>query len=299
MRLVSLITTLPSRSDNRACRWSLLAVVFALTLPGGAADAASNQASVKSPAVSVWQARNRGVAISVDALNRRYTEFDSQGLTPDGILDTEQGELHGAAVRARWQGTLFGREQRPVQLQGEYRLHTGSTDYQGYMQSGTTLIPYSTTTQNEVNDFRLRVGVPFSRSVSVQWVPFMEYRYLNWMRSLSQYRETFQHHAGVAGLLVQWQPSRTWLLEADAAYGAMLDVQVDVPEFGFSGSLGKKPLWALGVSASYLLTNQWLAVIRIQEEKIRYAQSAASNGFVEPESITEQASVQLGIAYRY
>lgn len=274
-------------------------MAFALMLLGGAADAASNLASVNSTDVAAWQVSNRGLLVGADVLSRRYTEFDSQGLTPDGILDTEKGELHGAAIRARWQGKLFDWAQRPVQLQCEYRRHAGSTDYQGYMQSGTTLIPYNATTQNVLNDFRLRIGMPFARSASVQWMPFVEYRYQHWVRALIQYREIFQHHAGVAGLLVQWQTSRAWLLEADAAYGAMFDVQVDVPAFGFSGSLGKKPLWTFGAMASYPLTSQWRAAVSIQKEQSRYAQSAVSNGFIEPQSRTGQTNVRLGIEYRY
>lgn len=273
-----------------ACRLLPLAVGLVVGL---------HSAPVFAETGSAWQAGNRGLSVSLDSLNRRYMEFDSQKLTPDGILDAEQGMLRGGAIRARWQGRLFGRERWPVQLQGEYRLYTGSTDYQGYLQSGGVLTPYSALTGNELNDFRLRAGLPITQSACIQWVPFVEYRYQHWLRDLAQYRETFQHHAGVVGLLVQWQASQRWLLEVEAGYGAILHAQIDVPQLGFSGTLGEEPLWTWGASASYAITNQWHAVARMQKEQFRYAQSAASNGFVEPESFTKQTSMQLGIEYRY
>jgi hypothetical protein len=94
-----------------------------------------------------------------DSQSRQYTEFDNTGLTSDGILDSEKGTLTGGAIRARWQGALFWQSSREAYLQAEYRQHSGNTSYQGYLQTGLTLTPYSATTHNELHDFRARIQV--------------------------------------------------------------------------------------------------------------------------------------------
>jgi hypothetical protein len=40
-------------------------------------------------------------------------------------------------VVVRWQGAPLGEARHEIYLQGEYRQHTGSTSYQGYLQSGS------------------------------------------------------------------------------------------------------------------------------------------------------------------
>jgi len=260
---------------------------------------AFGQADTTAAPLPAWQAHNRGVLIGLDLLNRKYTEFDDFGVTSDGILDTENGTLKGGAIRGRWQGVPFGEAFPETYLQGEYRQYTGSTSYQGYLQSGSTLTPYSTTTQNELHDFRVRVGLPIAQTERLQWVPFVEYRYQNWVRDLVQYRETFQHHAAVAGLLAQWRASPAWALEGEASVGSMTHAQIDVPQLGFSGTLGNRALWTLGASASYQMMNHWRAVASVRHDQYWYGQSSASNGFIEPASSTKQINTLLGIEYQF
>ncbi|MHB1592252.1 MAG: hypothetical protein ACYCTW_12085, partial [Sulfuricella sp.] len=126
-------------------------------------DAAFGQTNIpEAPPtpLSTWQSHNRSVLVGLDSLNRQYTESDSLGITPDGILDSEKGTLTGGALRGRWQGVPFGDSLREVYLQAEYRQHSGSTGYQGYLQTGLAFTPYSTTTRNELHDFRVRAGLP-------------------------------------------------------------------------------------------------------------------------------------------
>jgi hypothetical protein len=103
----------------------------------GAAFGQANTPEVQSPPIPAWQAHNRSILVGLDLLERHYTEFDSLGLTSDGILDSEKGTLKGGVIRGRWQGALFGEARHEIYLQGEYRQHTGSTSYQGYLQSGS------------------------------------------------------------------------------------------------------------------------------------------------------------------
>lgn len=275
-----------------------VAGIYALAFHG-AALGQTNTPEIPHAPLPAWQAHNRSILAGLDSLNRQYTEFDSSGLTPDGILDTENGTLKGGSIRGRWQGAPFGSSHREIYLQAEYRHHTGNTNYQGYLQAGLTLTPYSATTHNKLHDFRARIGLPIARTESTQWVPFIEYRYQNWVRDLVQYRETFQHHAGAIGVLGQWRASPVWTLEGEASIGSIFHAEIDVPKLGFSGTLGNRALWTLGASASYQINNHWRAVASIRHEQSRYGQSAPLNGFMEPASRTKQTNTLLGIEYQF
>ena len=271
--------------------------VYAFALHGTAFGQA-NIPEVRPAPLTTWQAHNRSILVGLDLLDRHYTEFDSLGLTTDGILNTEKGTLNGGAIRGRWQGAPFGQARQEIYLQSEYRQHTGSTSYQGYLQSGAILTPYSATTQNELHDFRARIGIPFTQTESVQWVPFAVYRYQNWVRDLVQYRETYQHHAGVIGVLGQWRASPGLTIEGEAGAGSMLHAEIDVPQLGFSATLPNRALWSLGASASYQINNHWRAVASVRHEQSRYGQSAVSNGFFYPASRTKQTNTLFGIEYQ-
>lgn len=149
--------------------------ICALALHGAALG--QTPPEIPHASLSVWQAHNRSILAGLDSLNRQCTEFDISGLTPDGILDSEKGTTTGGAIRGRWQGAPFGSSHREIYLQAEYRQHTGNTNYQGYLQAGLTLTPYSATTHNKLHDFRARIGLPIAWTESTQWVPFIEYRY--------------------------------------------------------------------------------------------------------------------------
>ncbi|MHB8166762.1 MAG: hypothetical protein ACYDDT_08330 [Sulfuricella sp.] len=226
-------------------------------------------------------------------MRQDYTENDPAGLTTDGTLDTERGTLNSVELGARWQA-----ESLPLFLQATARRSNGDTHYSGYLQTGSRLTPYSATTHNDLQDFRVRAGLPLARSKNFQWVPFIEYRYQNWVRDLVQYKETFRHHAGVIGVLGQWRASPLWTLEGEASAGKLLHAQTDIPNLGFSGARGNQALWSLGASASYRIKAHWRVVASIRYEQSQYSQSAPSNRFIEPASRTKQTNTLFGIEYQ-
>lgn len=233
------------------------------------------------------------ITINLGRLYQNYTENDPSGLTTNGTLDTERGTLNSVELGGRWQAESF-----PLLLQVTARRSNGDTRYSGYLQTGSQLTPYSATTHNDLQDFRVRAGLPLARSENFQWVPFIEYRYQNWVRDLIQYRETFQHHAAVVGMLGQWRASSLWTLEGEASAGKLLHAQTDIPKLRFSGSRGNQALWSLGASASYRIKGHWRAVASIRYEQSQYSQSALSNGFIEPASRTKQTNTLFGIEYQ-
>ena len=92
-----------------------------------------------------WTAYNRAVGLSAAAIRQDYRETDTQGLTADGTLNTERGTVGGWGLQGRWQGHLGG---LPLWAQADAQWAQDQTDYDGYLQSGSTLSPFKAKTGN-------------------------------------------------------------------------------------------------------------------------------------------------------
>jgi hypothetical protein len=252
------------------------------------------------PGDTAWAAHNRTFTVNLGALQQNYTENDPSGLTPDGTLDTERGTLTSAELGARWQA-----ESLPLLLQATARRSNGGTHYNGYLQSGNQLTPYSTTTGNIMLDFAVRAGLPIAQGASWQWVPFIEFQHHRWQRGLAQYTENFSHTAGLAGLQMQWRQRAApeaatgpWSFELEGAVGQMLAANMDAASLGFDQPLGKRGLWQLGATAGYDLTPQWRISAAATARRFSYGQSALQGGVVEPSSHTLQTTFGIGLGWR-
>jgi hypothetical protein len=192
---------------------------------------------------ATWAAYNRTITVNLGVLKQDYTENDSHSLTTDGKLDTELGTLNRAGLGARWQAQSF-----PLLLQATARRSTGGTHYNGYLQSGNLLTPYSASTDNTLLDYTVRAGLLIAQGENWQWVPFVEFQQHRWQRGLAQYTENFSHTAGLAGLQVQWRQradskaAGPWSFELEGATGRILSANMDAASLNFDQSLGKRGL---------------------------------------------------------
>jgi len=248
-----------------------------------------------------WAAHNRILTVNFGYLNQDYTEHDPYGLTADGTLDTERGNINSAGFGARWQAETI-----PLQLQATARRSNGGTHYNGYLQSGNSLTPYSATTGNIMLDIAARAGFPIAQSENWQWIPFIELQHHRWQRELTQYTENFKHTAGLAGLQVQWRQRADadaaigmWSFELEGAAGKMLDADMRADSLGFNQPLGKRSLWQLGATASYDIAPQWRISADAHTQRLGYGQSAIQNGMSEPSSTTRQTTIGIGLGWRY
>lgn len=253
------------------------------------------------PGETSWAAHNRTFTVNLGALQQDYTESDPYGLTANGTLDTERGTLNSAELGARWQA-----ESLPLSLQATVRRSNGGTNYSGYLQSGSLLIPYKATSGNIMLDFAVRAGWPVAQGASWQWVPFIEFQHHRWQRDLAQYTENFSHTAGLAGLQVQWRQradSETatgpWSFELEGAAGQILSANMEAASLGFNQPLGKRDLWQLGATLGYDLTPQWRISAAASTRRFGYGQSTLQGGVVEPSSHTLQTTFGIGLGWRY
>ena len=107
---------------------------------------------------STWPAHNRYVALNVGQ-QQNYRELDTQGLTTNGIHNTETGRQRHVGAAISWQttsGWLLG---------FDAQRQTGATAYNGYLQAGNgSLSPYAARTGNGATRYSAHIGYALNAS---------------------------------------------------------------------------------------------------------------------------------------
>ena len=148
------------------------------------------------------------ISIATGILQQDYREFSASA--PNGIFNQETGNLNTWQIQANYLPTLsISKLNLPLYLQGQYRHSNGNTQYDGYLQQGQMLIPFESTTKNNLQDIQASIGLLLTPQ-PVQVVPFVAYVDHTWKRGLSQYQETFSHKSLALGVSTTWQINAKW-----------------------------------------------------------------------------------------
>ena len=212
-----------------------------------------------------WAAHNRYLEIGAGLRQQAYREIDRNGLTSDGTLDAESGTQNAISAAMRWQVTGGWFAELAAQR------YSGTTAYQGYLQSGSSLTPYSATTGNVATHYSAQLGYAINANnwaaMPAQWqvIPVAHFSQHNWQRNLVQYSETYAHAAQALGAIAQWQAQPGTVVEVQALAGRTLPAQVSAPAFGFEA---KQP------GGSY---NQWH--INLAQDLARLTSHQAMSGW--------------------
>ena len=282
-----------------------LAGVVALVcgLPAQAADADANVCN--TPAFN-WQKHNRFIGIEAVNIAQNYREQDTQGLTPDGVLNSETGTWRGTALQARWQGQLGA---VPLWLQAQAVQASGQTAYNGYLQSGNTLTPYRALTGNTLQQTSVRVGLPIAVPVTIpadepalQLVPYVEWANRVWQRNLVQYSETYTHTTHSLGLLAQWRMFANhpqWVLEAGYQQGYQQSATLSAPSLGFAADLGAGVQTQSSLALHYRPMPAWSLYLQATQIDCTNGASPVVNGLQAPPSTKSQNTVGAGMVWNY
>lgn len=257
--------------------------------------------------LSSWSAQNRFVEISAGQLWQNYVEKDTRRLTPNGVLDSETGRQSLQSLVLRWQAANHWL----VNLQAERR--GGPTNYNGYLQTRGTLIPYQARTANLAFHYSVELGMAMNHNnvngipAGWQFAPVLRLERTRWDRHLTQYSESYSHATQAVGLMVQWRPLPGTLLELHAIKGSSRTADVNVPKLGFEasqpgGSIRQKQL-AISqdlqtVSGAGALAG-WRVVARYSDTEFGHGESLAVNGLQAPPNVHRTSSWRLGIQRQF
>jgi hypothetical protein len=245
-----------------------------------------------------WVRHNRSLALGISVTDMRYREIDTQGLTTDGNLNTERGLIAGGNIQGRWQ--VGNDAEVPLWMQGNIGWSQGRTAYQGYLQSGNQLTPYSARTGNSLAILNSSVGWIFPMLENqVQLIPHLKIEQRHWRRQLVQYGETYTRIAVSGGLLMQWAIFSEWVMEIDHQQGRQQFSHLTVPNLGFSASLDGGTQQQTGLGIHYQSRDLWSLKMRVEETRYSNAQSVVSNGLQAPSSITRHTRLDVAMQWHY
>lgn len=241
---------------------------------------------------------NRSLELGISVTDMRYREIDTQGLTSDGILNTERGLIAGGNLQGRWQA---GNDAEvPLWAQGNIDWSQGRTAYQGYLQSGDQLIPYRARTGNNLITAGASVGfiIPLIEW-QAQLVPYVNAGQRRWQRNLVQYGEDYIHTIYSLGLLMQWTIQPDWVLEISHQQGRQKYARLTVPRLGFSASLGRRAQQQTGLALCYQASDRWSLKMRVEKTRYSNTQSVVFNGLQAPSSITRHTMLDIAMQWHY
>lgn len=260
-----------------------------------------------------WQHNNRNLSLHASRTAQRYSEQDTQLLTADGVLDSEAGHPTGWGAQARWQGELDALGALPLWLQAGAERSSGQTDYNGYLQNGTTLTPYRAKTGNTWQSESLRVGLPLTADNWPQWqfIPYADWTHQRWQRHLVQYSETYTQRRQSLGLLVQWQPDwpdltgrpeegrKPWLVELGHQRSVSQQGRVNAPMLDFAAIQPLGPTQQTELRVRYAISPRWHLKLQAQSQRTNTTASAVVNGLQSPPSQTRQTQLGMGLDWTY
>lgn len=270
---------------------------------GSAPDEPADDNEAIAPAANLW----RSMSLSYGTARHHYREPDPLGRVDP--LDSETGSIPTTQATLRWRGKLAqALPEIAVQAQASYAQ--GQTDYNGYLQSGMTLTPYSARTGNTLRTYNLRVGLPLNAFTRQHWgqhiAPYAEQSWRHWQRNLTQYGETFTWQTTSLGVMALWpladfglsQLSR-FTLEADVSTGRTRNPHMAAPALGFAADLGSASTSSAALALHYAATPTWLLGLRYEAQRMSFGASHTVAGLQYPGSSNNEKILAASLGYHF
>lgn len=271
--------------------------------PSGGADEPADDNEAAAPAVRLW----RSLTLSFGMTRHHYREPDPLGRVDP--LDSETGSIPTTQATLRWRGKL-AQALPEIAVQAQVSYAQGQTDYNGYLQQGTTLTPYSARTGNTLQAYNLRVGLPLNAFTRQPWAqhiaPYAEQSWHHWQRNLTQYGETLTWQTTSLGVMALWPLADLGLpqfprytLEADLATGRNNNLHMAAPAMGFAADLGSAGTRNAALALHYEASPTWLLGLRYEAQRMSFGASPTAAGLQYPGSSNNEQSLTVSLGHYF
>ena len=255
-----------------------------------------------------WASHNKYVEVFAGQRHQDYREFDTQGITADGILDTETGDQAHIGIALRWQSAEGWLWHFQAQRQ------SGTTDYNGYLQNGNgTLSTLLARTGNVQAQASVSVGYALNTAnwhvmpENWQLTPLLQLGRYQWQRNLVQYSESYGFNTAAVGALLQWRARPGIVLELQVLTGQTYSASVEVPALGFDAGQpgGNLNEWQIAISQDLgTITGApalagWRGTARYTASKYDHGASPTVNGVQAPPNQHQPSAWSVGIQKQY
>ncbi|HUN50713.1 MAG TPA: hypothetical protein VMU42_06335 [Candidatus Sulfotelmatobacter sp.] len=239
------------------------------------------------------------------AVETGVTRFQYRETVGGSVLDSEKSYLPTVTLSGR----ILTDAQAPGLLQNLYlELHEqgafGTANYVGSLQDGT---PFDGSTSERILNFSARFGHGFEIGGNAMLVAFGDIGYRDWSRNLQGpggYGEEYGNTEAMAGLLGQISPLPRLVLSLEGAGGLTFRSSMTAgAPFNATFDLGSEPTWRTGGRIGYAITKSLEITGSADYTRLKFGASRLVDTAVgpafEPDSSTQETTVQLGLAYHF
>lgn len=251
------------------------------------------------------RAADRSVEFDVGAISLKYGET-----SPSMTDDTEKGAMPAVRLGFTYLGNdktswkVFRNFYVDLSAQGAF----GQTEYNGYLQEYdnngnlVALLPWNSTTNDEIFDASLKLGRAFPLSSQVMFIPFGDFGVHYWHRQSTGtggYSEDYTIGNTMFGLKLQYSPFAKWVFSAWGEGGTTISptLKANLDGSSYTFDLGSEPIYEFDARASYAFATRWALSGTFSFKGFGYGMSSMNDGAYEPDSYTHQATGLIGISY--
>lgn len=256
-----------------------------------------------TPELHLW----RSLTLSQGITRHDYREPDPFGRVSP--LSSETGSVPTTELTLRWRGQL-AQALPELAMQARASYAQGQTDYNGYLQQGSTLTPYSARTGNTQQAISLRVGLPLNAFTEQPWAqhiaPYAEQGWHHWQRNLTQYGETFTWQTTALGVMALWPLAdlglpqfSSFTLEADVAAGRSHNPRMVAPTLGFATNLDETGKQRAVLALHYAVTSTWLLGLRYEAQRSNFGVSASTASLQYPGGGNRTQSLAASVEHQF
>jgi hypothetical protein len=265
-------------------------------------------ASRQLAAVASWVDQNTYIEMFGGGHHQNYREIDTQGITANGILDTETGNQTHVGIALRWQSAEGWLWHFQTQRQ------SGATNYTGYLQNSngtlSTLLARSgnVATQDIVNfGYAMNTANWCPMAENWQFTPLVQLSRYQWQRNLIQYSESYAFYTAAVGALLQWRARPGTVLELQAVAGQTHAANVKVPAFSFTANQpgGSLSEWQIAITQDLstitgaAVLEGWRGAIRYTASKYDHGASPTVNGMQAPPNQHQPSVWSFGLRKQF
>ena len=238
--------------------------------------------------VTAFAATDKVNSVEVSLNHYNYSYEERQG---SYVPDSEKAWMNGAHLSYKSQDSNT-KEYWEVR----YDKTNQNTHYDGhYLVSG---LPVQSTTENRISDFQVVYAVPINDKKN-QYV-YAGIGNRNWKRSLSaNQNETYEWSYIPVGYRNEFKINKKVDGAVDVSAKFMFDGTMKAEEDNMKFTLGNKPGFRAEVPITYKMDTEWALKLTPWYEFSAIGRSNVVGGYYEPDSVTHQYGVNVGVQYSF
>lgn len=238
--------------------------------------------------VTAFAATDKVNSVEVSVNHYHYNYEERQG---SYVPDSEKAWMNGVHLSYKSQEATT-----KEYWEARYDVTNQNTHYDGhYLASG---LPVQSTTENRISDIQVVYGIPINNEKNQYIYAGIGNR--NWKRGLSKNQnETYNWSYIPVGYRNEFKINEKVAAAVDVSAKFMFNGTMKAEENNMEFTLGNKPGFRAEVPITYNMDEQWALKLTPWYEYSAIGKSNVVGGYYEPDSVTHQCGMNIGVQYSF